>query len=201
MAWIFGVLGGSFGLNALIKSNQQKSTLRHVALPTVVKINTLDITQVGIVATVACTLVSVLSSAFLLAMFIPKFNRRSSLKLESFSLLFATIMLFSSLIVFTDFYANRSAKITATLGTVIIPQAIIDKTAAALGQTSVYKDIDYLKWVTYIQWFTFLFATIATVVTFMAASRASPASYGRSIGPGSPDFTKVETEKQEVQQV
>lgn len=39
LAWMWAVVGGSVGLNALIKSKDQQSTLKRIALPTVVTIN------------------------------------------------------------------------------------------------------------------------------------------------------------------
>ncbi|KAG6830612.1 hypothetical protein H0H87_007555 [Tephrocybe sp. NHM501043] len=162
LAWAWGVIAGSVGLNALIKSNQQKSRFKKlVPPPTQLSINTNgqcfyqlrrirpltsddeDVFKSGIVLTVVGALIAVFCSIFLLMLFTtPRLTIRS-LRLQSLILAFCATWLFATLIPFTDFFANRSAQITATVGGVKLPDSVVKATERALGTTSVYKEIGY----------------------------------------------------------
>ncbi|GLB40874.1 hypothetical protein LshimejAT787_0900890 [Lyophyllum shimeji] len=185
MAWAWGVIAGSVGLNALIKSNQQKSHLRKsVPRPTIVTIDTDDVFQSGVVLTVVGALIAVLSSLSLLSLLVPHSPTRRlsarSLRLQSFLLAFCAAWLFATLVPFTVFFANRSAQVSASVGSVQLPQSIIKQAEQALGTTSVYKRIGYLRLVAILPWITLLFTVVASGVLFVAGSPARRAQPDRA---------------------
>ncbi|THH14774.1 hypothetical protein EW146_g5605 [Bondarzewia mesenterica] len=184
----FGVIGGSVGLNGLIKGNQSKSRLRR-SLPQGV---TVDINTNGIRR--PCP------SLFLL--FLHPFIR---LRTSPFQM--STILAWSSrpcvpssrssllpFFLLTLYYPGKrptdraplstrtlpaqsialgfcSAKITAFVQGVQLPASVVGTAQQALGATSIYKHMNYLRLVAIIPWFTLLFSSIASVVLFMAARR------------------------------
>ena len=56
---------------------------------------------------------------------------------------FTSIWLLSVTIAFTVIFATKSARVSASLGGVHLPQSIIDAQARALGVSPVYKDQSY----------------------------------------------------------
>lgn len=146
LCWAFGVIGGSVGLNALIKSNQEKSHLKNSAPPpTKVYIDTNDIFQVGVVVTVVCTLISIVSFNALLWELLPKFRGFAgrTRRIVGFVLAFLSVWLLASLIPFTLFFATGEAKVTAFIGPLELPQSAIQQVEKALGATRAYKDKSY----------------------------------------------------------
>lgn len=173
MAWAWGVIAGSVGLNALIKANQQKSRLRKgVPAPTIVTIDTNDVFQSGVVLTVVGAFIAVLCSTFILMVFFTRGLAARSLRIQSAILAFFATWLFATLIPFTTFVANRSAQVSATIGGVQLPPSIIKQAEQTLGTTSVYNRIGYLRLVAILPWITLLFTIVASVVLFVAGSPA-----------------------------
>ncbi|KAG6811331.1 hypothetical protein H0H92_007950 [Tricholoma furcatifolium] len=177
MTWAWGVIAGSVGLNALIKSNQQKSHFRKVVGPsTHVDINTNDAFKSGIVLTTVSALIAVLTSIFLLLLFANRRLFTRTLRIQSLLLAFCALWLFATQVPFTDFFANRSAKVTATIDGIAVPQSVIQGTEKLLGTTSIYRHIGYLRLVAILPWITLLFTIITSVVLFVAGSRAQRAT-------------------------
>lgn len=146
----FGVVGMCVGINALAKSNQQKDFLRKNAPSgATVNIDTSDVVASGTVITVACGLLALTSFLiFVPLLLLPKGASTRALStrtlpIQTSILGFLTIWLFATLIPFTDFVATRQAKVTAFLGSVQLPQSIIQAAQKQLGVTGVYKDIGY----------------------------------------------------------
>jgi len=196
LAWCFAVISGSMGLNSLIKSNQSQSSLKkQVPPPTVLVIDVSDAFDAGVFATTASTLISVLVFNYISMMLLPKMRAFSTktLRPQAYSLFFCVVWLIGAQIPFTFFFATRSAGVRAFIGSVELPASIIASTEKALGTTSVYKKMGYLRLTAVFPWLTILFTTIAAVVLFIAASRitTSPPDNLRSSSPAT-------TEKQSV---
>lgn len=100
-------------------------------------------------------------------------------------LAFTSLWLLSVTIAFTVIFATKSARVSASLGGVQLPQSVIDAQARALGVSPVYKDQSYRKLqlrpmtqcahatlpplvlhAAILPWFTWLFTTIAAVAVF-----------------------------------
>jgi len=174
MAWAWGVIAGSVGLNALIKSNQEKTRLRKsVPAPAEVTINTNDVLRTGIVLTVAGAVIAVVCSFFILILFIARRTAVRTFVAQSFILAFCATWLLATLIPFTYYFATRSAKVTASIGGIPLPDSIVKGAEEALGSTSVYRKIPYLRLVAILPWITVFFTILAAAVVFVAADRAS----------------------------
>lgn len=172
MTFAWGVIAGSVGLNALIKSNQQTTKLKKSVGPIQLDINTKDVFNSGAVLTTVSALIAVVSLLFLLLSFIST-KRRTSNHIQGGILAFLATWLLATLIPFTLFFATRAAKVTARLGGITLPQQAIEQAEKSLGVTGVYKEIGYLRLVAILPWFTMLFTFIAAGVLFAAGSRTS----------------------------
>ncbi|KAJ3487359.1 hypothetical protein NLI96_g3597 [Meripilus lineatus] len=171
----FGIVGMSLGINALAKSNDQKDFLKtHAPQGATVNIDTSDVMSVGTIVTVVCGLLALVSVIiFVPLLLLPQGASTRALStrtlpLQTAVLAFLTVFLFAALVPFTDFVATREAEVTAFLGTVQLPQSIIQAAQRQLGVTGVYKDIDYLRNATILPWVTLLFGITSTVLAFMA---------------------------------
>ncbi|CAA7270472.1 unnamed protein product [Cyclocybe aegerita] len=173
VSWCFAVIASSVGLNALIKSNQEKSKLKRLApSPTRVEIDTDDISVAGIVATTASLLIAVLASNFFFAMYLSftkAFSART-LRLQGAILFVASFFLFGALVPYLVYFVNRHAEVTAFVGDTQLPDSVVKAVESASGSTSIYKDIYYLKLVAILPWFSLLFALIAAGILFKAGS-------------------------------
>lgn len=197
MAFAWGVIGGSVGLNALIKSNQQKGRLvKLVPPPTVVMINVNDIFRTGVVQTTVSALIAVLSFLFFINVFLTTSASRvaQALRIQAVLLAFCGVWLFATLVPFTYYFATRSAQVTASVGGVQLSNTLVNQVERSLGQTSVYRKIGYLRLVAIIPWITDLFTAVAAVVLFMASSRATATTTEEN--PVTPTDTEAIVEKE-----
>jgi len=178
VAWCFAVVASCVGLNALIKANQSKSALQKLApAPTVVYIDTNDITHVGISATVASLILAILTSLFAVGSIFPatKAFFARTLRVQAVLLLLNCTWIFATMVPYMIFYLHHEAKVTAFIGTTQLPASVIKAVEAQSGSTGVYKKISYLRLVAIFPWFSLFFGLIAVAVSFKAAS-ASKAS-------------------------
>jgi hypothetical protein len=160
----FAVVGGALLIRAFIASNDQVRDLR-AAIPhgTSLDVDRHDITTAGEVSAAVQGIIgglAVLSAYAVLnrAKIRPKF-----LVILGSLLSFASIWLLSVTIAFTVIFATRSARVAAFLGSVQLPQSMVDAQARALGVSPVYKDQSYLLHAAIVPWFTWLFTTVAAV--------------------------------------
>ncbi|THU87382.1 hypothetical protein K435DRAFT_762643 [Dendrothele bispora CBS 962.96] len=174
-AW--GVIAAGVSISADVKSNQQKSLLQQlIPQGTSLDLDTSDVFSTGTVITVVSLLIAVLSLTYLvLLLFVPATSTRT-LPIQWISLTFLAVWLFAVQIPFTVFFANRSAGVRVFAGNVQVPDSIVQPLENSFGVTPVYRHIDYLRLVAILPWFTFLFTTIAAIVSFSASRRR--ASYG-----------------------
>jgi len=179
-AWAWGVAAGGLGLNALIKSNQDQSRLKkQVPPPTVLTINVHDIFVVGVVATTVSALTAFLLFNYAALQFLRPALATRTLRLQSFSIFFCAIWLFATQIPFTVYYATRAARVTAFIGTVQLPDAVIKSVEKTLGTSSVYREIPYLRAPAIIPWIALIFFLIAASV-LLAASRRVPSTHAHT---------------------
>ncbi|KAJ3799863.1 hypothetical protein GGU11DRAFT_465294 [Lentinula aff. detonsa] len=188
MAFAFAVISGSVGLNALVKSNQQTSTVRKL-LPqgTSLTVDDNDVFHSGVVITTVSALIALLTLIYMISLLLShrkthtsRFTRLSDrlLPFEWMSLAFCAIWLFATQIPFTHFFATRSAQVTASVGNVPVPPGLVQIVENQLGFTPVYRHISYLRLLAILPWFTFLFTSIAAGVSFLAFRRR-PTSVNR----------------------
>ncbi|KAJ4500157.1 hypothetical protein C8R41DRAFT_729756, partial [Lentinula lateritia] len=178
MAFAFAVISGSVGLNSLVKSNQQTSTVKKL-LPagTSLVVDDNDVFHSGIVITTISALIALLTLIYILLLLLShrmtKFTRLSNqlLPFEWMSLAFCAVWLFATQVPFTHFFATRSAQVTAFTGNIQVPPGLVQIVENQLGFTTVYRRIHYLRLLAILPWFAFLFTSIAAGVSFLASRR------------------------------
>ncbi|KAG6872208.1 hypothetical protein C0995_011971 [Termitomyces sp. Mi166 len=200
MTWAWGVIAGSVGLNALIKSNQEKSRLRRlVPAGTTVNIDDHDVFSSGAVVTTVGALIAVLCAIFIFMQISTRHLAARSLRIQSFLLAFCSAWLFATLVPFTDFFAKRSAKVTAFLGGQQLPDALVKQAENAFGATSIYRHLSYLRLLAILPWITLIFTIITSVVLFISGSSVSRVSSSLAApvenNPGVVDEKHEEDEK------
>ncbi|KAL0069336.1 hypothetical protein AAF712_003701 [Marasmius tenuissimus] len=199
MAWAWGIISASSGLNALIKSNNQEGQLRRLLPPnSTLDIDIDDVFHTGVVVTVVSLVVAILCTIYVLLLLasFSKGNTRisrtsdSTLPFQWMTLGFCAVWLFATQIPFTVFFANNSAKIHASIGSLVLPEDTIKRFEGLLGVSSTYRHIDYLRLVAIFPWFTILFTTIAAIVCFLASRR-------RGRGDHTPNSTSTHRKSEE----
>ncbi|KIK94327.1 hypothetical protein PAXRUDRAFT_457573 [Paxillus rubicundulus Ve08.2h10] len=192
-SFTFSVIGGSVGLNALVKSNQERSYIRNAAasMGASVSIDVSDVFSTGAVITTVCALLSLISAASFAFTWCPIRDKRFGYRSQSCALFFCSIWLFVTLIPFDYFFTNREAQVSATLDGFSVSDNIMQSIEQVLGVTPVYKDIDYLRLVAVLPWFSLIFSVIAGVVLHKSARREGVAD---DASPG--ELKKIETQGQ-----
>lgn len=143
LSFAFGVIGGGVGINALVKFEDEKKSLQKIVpAGATLTIDTDDVLASGIVLTIGCGLVALASAAFFVSALSAHLARRF-LRLQAAVLAFLSVWTFAVLVPFTDFFANHQAKISAMLGTIPIPESIIQSIQDEVGATPIYRDVPY----------------------------------------------------------
>jgi len=203
MAWATATVSGCLGLYALIKTNQIETKLRHTAFPAVLSFNDRSMFIAGLVLTIGTTILATMISNFLNLFFLP-FLRKGPIPLstrtltfQKFFLLFMAIWLLANQIAYSAIFATGEVVTVAKLGPLILPPALVQASADAMGVKSIYRQIYYLRWSEIFNWFTVLFAWIVTLITFKAASQAKSITAGTTRSSEESANT-IENEKAEV---
>ncbi|KDQ53966.1 hypothetical protein JAAARDRAFT_49575 [Jaapia argillacea MUCL 33604] len=185
LACVFGVVSFALGIDAIVQSNQQKALVRRsVPKGTVVHIDTEDILSAGGVMTAACGLLGLFSFFFAFTLLAPRLLSSNvnppistrTLPLQSRILAFLTIFILATEIPVSIFVAKREAKVTAFIGKIQLPDSIIQSVEKSLGVTRVYHELKYLRNIAILPWVAFLLALIATVLSYLAWTRANRTS-------------------------
>jgi len=108
-------------------------------------------------------------------------------------LAFASVWLLAVTIAFTIIFATKSARVSASLGSLQLPQSVIDAQAKALGVSPIYKNQSYRELqsspalqspdticssvlhAAILPWFAWLFTAVAAAAV-LSESRADPTS-------------------------
>jgi len=178
----FAVVGAALLIRAFVAANNQVDDLR-AAIPrgTVLNVNNDDITITGKVSIAVQALIIALTTVSAYTVL-----NRSKIRPKFFVILgslfsFASLWLLSVTIAFTVIFATKSARVTAFLGSVQLPQSVIDAQARNLGVSPVYKDQSYLLHAAILPWFTWLFTTVAAVAMFLESRADSTPDQGALI--------------------
>ncbi|KAI5829539.1 hypothetical protein K523DRAFT_304717 [Schizophyllum commune Tattone D] len=171
LSFVFGVVGLALAVDALEKSDDEKDAVKAAApTGTTVKIDFTDILNAGIAVTVACGLTAALSLLSMIAIALPKL-RTLPQRFVAPLFFFCATFIFASLVPFDVFYANRSAKVTAHIGSITVPPSVVQQIQEAAGLSPVYKDKLYLRVVAIVPWFAFLFALTSGALLLLSRSR------------------------------
>jgi len=163
----FAVIGAGLLIRAFVASNNQVDHLRG-AIPkgTILNVDRDDITNTGSVSIAAQAVIGALVTAAALAVLFRSKTRPRIFTIIASLLAFTSLWLLGSTIAFTVIFATKSARATASLGGVQLPQSLIDAQARALGVSPRYKDQSYLLHAAILPWFTWLFTIFATIAVF-----------------------------------
>lgn len=94
--------------------------------------------------TTVSALIAVLSFFFILYIIVrSNSNLARAYRIQAALLAFCTVWLFATLIPFDYYFANRSARVTASLNGIQLPSSLINQAEQALGTTAVYRKIGY----------------------------------------------------------
>lgn len=185
--WCWGIIGGSVGLNSVIKRNQLvariKATLAGISSSARVNINTHDLEDSGIVLAVGCTVLAVITSLWLglLLLDLAKKNSNNTkapistrtLPLQWMSLGFMSVWLLACLIPVTYYAAQGGAKTTAFVGDMQLPESFVQLASNSLGVKPDYWSMNFVRIQIIPPWFTWASCVITTVVLFLASKRRS----------------------------
>ncbi|KAM5532126.1 hypothetical protein V8D89_014219 [Ganoderma adspersum] len=183
LSFVFGVVGLGLNANAFVKSNNQKSAVLRVApRGTSIDINDNDVFDSGAAVTAFCGVLA-LASALSLGLLFPSLLRAEKSRERSLAtrtlhwqgaiLSLSTVGLFAALVAMTNFVANGEAKVTASVNGVAVPTAVVQSLQRALGVTTVYHEIGYLKLAAILPWIAFLFGATSSVLSFASARAVS----------------------------
>lgn len=104
-----------------------------------------DITTTGEVSTAVQAFIIALVTLSALAIVFRSRTRPKFFVILGSLLAFASVWLLAVTIAFTVIFATRSARVSATLGGVQLPQSVIDTQSRALGVSPIYKKQSYRK--------------------------------------------------------
>ncbi|PIL27459.1 hypothetical protein GSI_10608 [Ganoderma sinense ZZ0214-1] len=178
LSFVFGVVGLGLNANAFVKSNNQKSAVLRVApRGTSIDIDDSDVFNSGAAVTAFCGVLALASGVSLGLLLLSLRSERSrerslatrTLPWQGTVLSLSTAGLFAALVAMTDFVANREAKVTASVNGVAVPTAVLQSLQRALGVTTVYHEISYLKLAAILPWIAFLFGATSSVLSFTSA--------------------------------
>nr|VWO95871.1 Mannose-6-phosphate isomerase (EC (Phosphohexomutase) (Phosphomannose isomerase) (PMI) [Ganoderma boninense] len=164
LSFAFGIVGLALNADAFVKSNNQKRAVLQVApRGTSIDIDDSDVFNSGAAVTAFCGVLALVSSVSL-GLLLPSLFRSEKRRERSLAtrtlpwqgvvLSLSTVGLFAALVAMTDFVANREAK-------------------RALGVTTVYHDIGYLRLAIILPWIAFLFGATSSVLSFTSARAVS----------------------------
>jgi len=102
-----------------------------------------DITITGRVSAAVQALIILFTTLSAFAVFYRSRTRPKHFTILGSLLAFTSLWLLSVTIAFTVIFATKSARVSASIGGVQLPQSIIDAQARALGVSPIYKDQSY----------------------------------------------------------
>jgi len=166
LASAFGTVSGCLGINSLVKGYQNAAHQKSLAPPGVtLDINFNDLLAVGwIVCLFNGIFLSTTATIVQLRLQFSKrpFTRRER-KLEVILLGLFTFVCFVTIIPYTIIARTRAAQVTAFIGDVQLPDALVQQTIAASGSSPFYWSNNYVQWTVIVPWFTVPFGILGTI--------------------------------------
>jgi len=209
-------MGGSVGLNAVVKRNQQVARVKHevAAQHVTLSVDTWDLLRSGIVLGTGCIVLSLVATVWQFLLFRDIRNKGQSssvqplstrtLLFQWISLGFMSIWLLASEIAVTKIAVTSGAKTTAYLDGQQLPEAAVQATQTQLGVNPAYWAQGFVRLQVIPPWVAFGLAAATTVVSFIAWKRtaaidSSKRSFVGSEGaPGSVIDKPTMTEREHV---
>ena len=173
------------GLNALVRSNQLKSSFKRKAPSgTRVEIDTAEIFNVGVVATVGCILLAGFCFIFANLTLIPGLRRiaNKTLKLQTGLIAFSVTWIFACMVPFMQFYINDRAGVKAFIGSTQLPDTLVKAMEERSGSSGVYRTMWFLRLFAIFPWIAIASGLLTIPVLLRAAKavRSTPVSDRRA---------------------
>jgi len=166
----------SVGINALVKAQEElKRVTSNLPKGASVLIDTKDVAVTGGIVCGFCGLIAINALLGILFIVIPACARKDlssrTLLFQSTNFLVMGLGLFATLVPFTLFFATHEASVLAFIGPVEIPASLVKAIEEALGVTTVYRNIPYLRLLVIFSWIAFFFTMLVTGVSFFGLYR------------------------------
>ncbi|KZP22390.1 hypothetical protein FIBSPDRAFT_931180 [Athelia psychrophila] len=205
LTFVFGAVGGSLGVSALVKAESAWNKFT-AGLPngTFVLVNATDLLTPGAITTIICFLICINALVFLLFIVIPPAKRvqmsARTLLFQATTLLVFGLGLFGTLVPYTLFVARRAPGVSAFIGVVQIPDAILKDIEKATAWSGDYKDVPYLRILAILPWVTFAFTMVTTAISFIGLRRyhAKQAAAAAAAQTSGKEMTGPQLEGEEV---
>jgi hypothetical protein len=177
----FSIVGLAVVGNAFFKSRNEISHLQHlIPTNTQVHVNDENILDTGRVSIAIHAVLLVLSLAALLKVSVARFSSSKGSLPLALAIGFCSVWLLATTIAFTVIFASKSAKVSATQNGITVPQSIVSSLASALGLSPQYKKHGYLRAAAILPWFTFLFASVSSVLLLTHSSTSKKGGLARA---------------------
>ncbi|KAK0228043.1 hypothetical protein EDD18DRAFT_1099779 [Armillaria luteobubalina] len=177
MAFAWGAISLSIGLNTVIKQNRLKSFLRRSVAPLgiTLRLVTNSVVHPAIASETFCVILCVFSIFTLIGLFVSAASTKTALKAQGFLYAFITVALFACQIPVSDAVRRKGVLVSGTTADgEAVPAATLLQAAASLGVDPLYRRIHFILWFGIIPWIGFLFSGLASIVSFAAVSRVEP---------------------------
>ncbi|KAK0458454.1 uncharacterized protein EV420DRAFT_356112 [Desarmillaria tabescens] len=177
MAFAWGAISLSIGLNTVIKQNRLKSFLRRAVAPLgiTLRLVTNSVVHPAIASETFCVILCVFSIGTLIGLFVSVASTKKALKAQGFLYAFITVALFACQIPVSDAVRRKGVLVSGTTADgSAVPADTLLEAAASLGVDPLYRRINFILWFGIIPWIGFLFSGIASIVSFAAVSRVDP---------------------------
>ncbi|KAH9963694.1 hypothetical protein BGW80DRAFT_822084 [Lactifluus volemus] len=166
------IIGGSIGLNALIKSNQAQIDIQaKVPSGVTVHLDNGDIYTTGIIVSAACAIIALLAAISILVTVVWPESATRFLKTQWIIINSFNMTLLTNQIIYTVYFANNRAKITAFRDGVKLPPETAQAIVTATGQSTKYSKQHPALLLAHFGWFSVLFTAILVVILFVATRR------------------------------
>ncbi|KIY74008.1 hypothetical protein CYLTODRAFT_448602 [Cylindrobasidium torrendii FP15055 ss-10] len=183
MAFAWGAIALSIGLEAVVYQNQLKSSLRAAVAPMGITLRLVanNLVHRAIACEVFCVLTFIVGLAAFVGVFLNKFNTRKSLQVQTYLFAFLTVALFATCIPVSHSVRTRSVEVYAwTADGTPVSDEDLAATIAKLGVNPQYKHMPDLLYFGIMPWFAFLFDLTSTVVSYLAIKKVGPSTYTSS---------------------
>ncbi|KAF8915249.1 hypothetical protein CPB85DRAFT_1251677 [Mucidula mucida] len=173
LAFAWGAISLSIGLNTVIKQNRLKSFLRRSVAPLgiTLRLVTNNVVHPAIASEVFCVITCLFSIVALIGLFVQRGSSKQALKAQGAVFAFLTVALFACQIPVSNAVRSKGVEIWGWKDGEEVPAATLLAAAASLGVNPIYKHIDFILWFGIIPWFAFLFALTSAIASFAAAGK------------------------------
>ncbi|KIY44853.1 hypothetical protein FISHEDRAFT_61540 [Fistulina hepatica ATCC 64428] len=176
LAFAWGAIALAVAINAFVKQHQLENDAKSLvsAEGITLDFDTKNLFNPGVAVTVFCALTLTNGALACIALFIRRTSSTTALKIQGAVFAFLAIALFATHVPTTNAIANDTVGLVAKSGNTVLSPSLVQSLSASLGYSLYYKDQNFLIWLAVMPWIAFLFVVLASIVSFLAASRVLP---------------------------